>query len=114
MSPTGRTFLLGLALAVASGTAQAAMRCGHHQIVEGDTADELQARCGPPAGVDRRTVTRPPVIWRYGRPIYVPGGQIEVAYEIWTYNFGSNQFMRRVHVEDGIVKSIETIGYGYD
>jgi hypothetical protein len=105
--------LLGLTL-LAAGTAQAAMRCGTHLVVEGDTADELMARCGPPVSVDRRSVARPPVVWRYGRPIYVPGGPIDTSVEIWTYNFGSSKFMQRVQVEDGIVKSFQTLGYGYD
>ncbi|HIE82372.1 MAG TPA: DUF2845 domain-containing protein, partial [Dehalococcoidia bacterium] len=30
-----------------------------------------------------------------------------------TYNFGSRRFMRSIRFENGIVTSIETLGYGY-
>ncbi len=112
MRRPARAILLVLALA-AAGTAQASLRCGNALVNEGDPADELLARCGPPTSVDRHTGTRPPIIWRYGRPIRVPGGDIDVSIETWTYNFGPNQLMRRIRIEDGIVKSIETLGYGY-
>jgi hypothetical protein len=89
------------------------MRCGTHLITEGDTAGEMRRHCGAPAEVDVKTILRPPVIWRHGRPLHVAGGDIEVRVELWTYNFGPNQFMRRVRVEDGRVKDIETLGHGY-
>jgi hypothetical protein len=115
MSPADRAIVLALVLAVAagSGPAYAALRCGNHLVNEGDTAGELAARCGPPTDVDRRTVLRPAIIWRAGRPIQVPGGDIEVSLEIWTYNFGPNKLMRQIRVEDGRVRTIETLGYGY-
>ena len=112
MNPRRALTTLFLALA-ASGPAAAAMRCGAHLITEGDTAVEMRRRCGAPVDVEVRTILRPPVIWRYGRPLHVPGGEIEVRVEYWTYNFGSNQLRRRVRVEDGRVKDIETLGHGY-
>ena len=42
-----------------------------------------------------------------------PGGQIEVAVEIWTYNFGPDRLMQRLKIEDGVVVEIRTLGYGY-
>jgi hypothetical protein len=38
---------------------------------------------------------------------------IEVPVEEWTYNFGPRRFMRSIRFENGIVTSIETLGYGY-
>lgn len=105
--------ILAVAAFAASSAAMAAMRCGNHLITEGDTAGLLHARCGPPAEISQQSVLRPPLIWHHGRPFQVPGGDIEVRVEIWTYNFGPNQLMRRVRVEDGVVKSIETLGHGY-
>ena len=112
MTQAVRAIIAIVALAAAA-PALAAMRCGNHLITEGDTAGLLTARCGPPAEVSQQTILRPPVFWRHGRPYQVPGGEIEVRVEIWTYNFGPNQLMRRVRLEDGIVKSIETLGHGY-
>jgi hypothetical protein len=116
MSPFRRlTTLLAFALPLLglSVPASAALRCGVHLISEGDTAGELHARCGPPAEVERKTGLRPPVIWIHGRPVRVGDGDIEVTIEFWTYNFGPNQLMRRVKLEDGRVKEIETLGHGY-
>jgi hypothetical protein len=107
-----------LALAALAATAlpmpaEAALRCGTRLVNEGDSAGELFAHCGEPTAVDRKTILQPPVIWRHGRPVRVGGGAIEVQVEFWTYNFGPNQLMRRIRIEDGRVKSIETLGYGY-
>lgn len=104
--------LLG-ASALAPGVSQAAMRCGTRLISEGDLAGELLHRCGEPTQVDRRSIWRPPVFWRGGRPFHVPGGDIEVQVEVWTYNLGRSRLMRRVTLEDGVVRKIETLGYGY-
>lgn len=104
--------MAGLALGL-STPAEAAMRCGTHLISEGDSAGELRRHCGEPTDVDQRTVFRAPIIWRYGRPYQVPGGDVEVRVEFWTYNFGPNKLMRRVKLEDGRVKEIETLSHGY-
>ncbi len=112
-TPARLAIIAGLLALGAAPLAGAAMRCGNHLISEGDTAGELLNRCGPPEDVDRRTVLRPPIIWRYGRPIQVAGGDIEVQVEYWTYNFGSNQLLRRVKLEDGRVAEIQTMGRGY-
>lgn len=110
-----RLAALGAAAALAglAGPAHAAMQCGTRLITEGDTAGELLTRCGEPTMVDRKTVLRPPVIWRNGRPWHVPGGDLEVQVEYWTYNLGPSKLMRRVTLEDGRVRKIETLGYGY-
>ncbi|MGC4029426.1 MAG: DUF2845 domain-containing protein [Steroidobacteraceae bacterium] len=90
-----------------------AFRCGNRLVTEGDSAAEVIARCGDPVQVDRRAVLRPAVVWRYGRPWQLPGGPVEKVVETWTFNLGPNQFMRQVTIEDGIVKAIRTLGYGY-
>jgi len=100
---------MGLAM---PGKAEA-FRCGNKLVVEGDTAGAVLAKCGQPAEITRKVIQRPPVIWRYGRPYRVPGGDLEVMVEFWVYNLGSNKFMRRVRLEDGEVTAIETLGYGY-
>jgi uncharacterized protein DUF2845 len=100
-------------LLIAGPAAADAMRCGTHLISEGDTVGELHRYCGDPADIEHQTIQRPPIIWRYGRPIRVPGGDLEVQVEIWTYNLGPNQLQRRIRLEDGRVKQIETLGYGY-
>jgi hypothetical protein len=36
-----------------------------------------------------------------------------VSVRQWTYNFGARQFMRQLKFENGILKDIETLKYGY-
>ena len=91
-----------------------AFRCGTHLITEGDTQEAVRAKCGDPAQVQHRSVLRPAVVWRYGRPYRVGNGDIDVVIESWIYNLGPNHFMRRLRFEDGVVVEIETLGYGYN
>jgi len=104
--------ILGVAGLALPGKAHA-LRCGNKLVVEGDTAGEVLARCGKPTEVTRKTTQRPPIIWRNGRALRVPGGDLEMAVEIWTYNLGTNKLMQRLRLEDGEVKQIENLGYGY-
>jgi len=39
-------------------------------------------------------------------------GDFEV--ETWTYDFGPNQLMERVRIENGIVVQIDSLGYGHN
>ena len=90
-------------------------RCGTKLIGEGDSRAEVAAKCGEPTDVvEQRSVFRRPVIWGYGRPMYVGEDFIEVPVEIWLYNLGPNKLMRRLRFEGGYVVEIETLGYGYN
>jgi hypothetical protein len=103
--------LAGLLLA---GPAVAdAMRCGTHLVTDGDSADKVQALCGPPTGIARSEILRRPVVWRFGRPYYLSEDLLPVSVEYWTYNLGPNKLMRRLKLEDGLVVEIETLGHGY-
>jgi Protein of unknown function (DUF2845) len=101
-------------LGVAAAPARAdGFRCGTKLVVEGSTRGEVIARCGAPTDVERRSILRRPVLWRYGRPYYLSDDLIEVPVETWTYNLGPNKLMRRLRLEDGVVVEIDTLGYGY-
>jgi hypothetical protein len=91
------------------------MRCGTRLVSEGDSRAEVAAQCGEPTDVvEQRSVFRRPVVWGYGRPIYVGQDFVEVPVEIWLYNLGPNKLMRRLRFEGGYVVEIETLGYGYN
>jgi len=91
------------------------MRCGTKLVSEGDSRSEVAAKCGEPTDVvERRSVFRRPVIWGYGRPMYVGEDAIEVPVEVWLYNLGPNKLMRRITFEGGYVVEVETLGYGYN
>jgi len=109
-----KTALITFVLALAAASPAHAFRCGTKLVSEGDTRSEVVAKCGEPTDVDRKSVWRKPIIWRYGRPFEVGTGLIEIPVELWLYNLGPNKLMRRVRLEDGVVTEIETLGYGYN
>jgi hypothetical protein len=100
-------------LALAAPCMADSMRCGNHLVVDGDTAGKLRSRCGEPASISHSTVLRAPLLWIHGRAVQVGYSALEVPVETWDYNFGPRRFMLRVRIEDGLVVSIDTLGYGY-
>jgi hypothetical protein len=105
--------LAAAALAVAAPCMADSMRCGNLLVVDGDTAGKLRSRCGEPASISRRTVLQAPLIWLNGRAVRTGYAAVEVPVETWEYNFGPNRLIQRVRIEDGVVVSIDTLGYGY-
>ena len=90
-------------------------RCGTKLVGEGDSRAEVATKCGEPTDiVEQRSIIRRPVIWGYGRPMFVGEDFIEVPVEVWLYNLGPNKLMRRLRFEGGYVVEIETLGYGYN
>jgi hypothetical protein len=106
-------FALFALLALGATAPAHAFRCGTHLVHEGDTRAEVASKCGDPTDVERRSVWRRPVFWHYGRPHYASHDVVEIPIESWIYNLGPHKLMRRVVFEDGRVKEIETLGYGY-
>ncbi len=87
------------------------IRCGSRIISRGSSSAELAAFCGDPAQVNRSS--------NYTgtggrRPGAFAGSTEEIVVEIWTYNFGPNQLMQRVRIENGLVVQIDSMGYGYN
>jgi hypothetical protein len=53
------------------------------------------------------------VAWVNGVPVLAGTALVEVPVELWLYNFGPSQLMRRVRFESGRVVMVEVLGYGY-
>jgi hypothetical protein len=102
-----RRHLLPIILLLASPCAFA-MRCGDRVI--GNNAQDFQVRerCGEPFWTD--TYTNVELIGTHS-PIEQ---QRSVQYDIWYYNFGPSQLMRRLVFRDGLLQREETLGYGVD
>jgi hypothetical protein len=96
--------LLIAILGVPSLAAAESIRCGSRIIMRGSSSAELASFCGDPAQVSKSP--------SYGDGAVRSVEQIDV--EIWTYNFGPNQLMERVRIENGIVVQIDSLGYGYN
>lgn len=110
-----RTIALSLAAALAAaGAARAdSFRCGTRLVTDGDSADKVEALCGPPSSVQSREILRRPIRWYRGRPYYLSYEPLPVQVEYWTYNLGPSKLMRRLKFEDGLLVEVETLGHGY-
>ncbi|WP_260839186.1 DUF2845 domain-containing protein [Methylomonas sp. HW2-6] len=89
-----------------------AMRCGHRLVQVGDYKSEVLDKCGEPDAVEQRRAIR-------GSRLRHPYGALEidqfeeVLIEEWTYNFGRRKFQKLLEFEDGELKKIRDLGYGY-
>ncbi|MBO9661382.1 DUF2845 domain-containing protein [Dokdonella sp.] len=85
-----------------------AMRCGSRIVDVGTQDFQVRERCGEPFWTDQYTSVE--VIGAYG-PQEV---QRTVQYDVWYYNFGPRQFMRKFLFSDGALVREETLGYGVE
>jgi Protein of unknown function (DUF2845) len=90
------------------------IRCGSQLIEKGSTSADLLEYCGKPAQVTSNGTVNGLV-----GNTHTPGGITSQAtgdfqVETWTYDFGPNQLMERVRIENGIVVEIQSLGYGHN
>jgi len=86
------------------------LRCSNKVISEGNTSQELATLCGDPAQVEHKTIYN-----QVSLPTtnVVASSTVEIRIEMWIYNFGPNQLMQRVWIQDGVITRIESLGrYG--
>lgn len=101
-----------LFIAAASVARADSFKCGTEVVSIGDTRDQVMAKCGNPYNIERGTAIVPPIAWVNGVPVSAGNTPIEVPVELWLYNFGPTQLMRRVRFASGRVVAIEILGYG--
>jgi hypothetical protein len=96
----------------------ASRRCDSNSIVDGLSKYRLLASCGEP--FTRRTLGHVVALHpRYRRDyggFSTSRGQVpvEVFREEWVYNFGSNQFLRIVILDDGLVSEVQNGERGFN
>jgi hypothetical protein len=90
-----------------------AFRCGTRVISRGDHASKLLELCGEPDSVQTRLAQRAFTTGRRHGYVYLPGFVEDVLVEEWTYNLGPNKLVRLIRVENGFVREIRHLGYGY-
>jgi Protein of unknown function (DUF2845) len=90
------------------------IRCGSQLIEKGSTGADLLEYCGKPAQVTKNGTVHGLVgnTHTAGGITSQATGDFEV--ETWTYDFGPNQLMERVRIENGIVVQIDSLGYGHN
>lgn len=89
------------------------LRCGRDLVSEGDLKFEVYAKCGDPADIQERVEHRLIRI-RTGDDLKVTHEElIPVHVEEWIYNFGPHRLMQWLLFEDGRLKDIRSLDYGY-
>ena len=102
-----RILLCVVVLALAAPDA-VAMRCGTRLVSDGDQDFQVRERCGEPFWTDAYSNVE--VIGAYG-PLEQ---QSSVQFDVWYYNFGPHQLMRRLVFRDGRLLREDALGYGVD
>jgi Protein of unknown function (DUF2845) len=104
-----------IVLAALPGFAAAeGMVCGNKIVERGSSREEVRAYCGKPAQIDNKTAYSGVAGLPGRNQRIVEGAAVEIQIETWIYNFGPDQLMEKVRFEDGIVASVESMGYGYN
>jgi hypothetical protein len=99
--------LLAAPLLLASSSAFA-MRCGNRVVADGAQDFQVRERCGAPFWTDRYTNVE---VTGANGPLE---RQRSVQFDIWYYNFGTHQLMRRLVFRDGVLLREDALGYGVD
>lgn len=102
------TRLLTLLFLLLAAPSAFAMRCGNQLVTAGMRDFQVRERCGEPFWTDAYTGVD--VIGAYGPE----ERQIEFQVDVWYYNFGPRQFMRRFVFRDGALVAEDALGYGVD
>jgi hypothetical protein len=102
-----------------------ALRCGNRVITDGDPMIKVKKYCGDPDVVQQRSIVRSGIPRSSSRVddsdaptqddelLIRDRSYVEVLVEDWTYNFGPNKLMRLIRFENGVVRKIEQLGYGF-
>jgi hypothetical protein len=83
-----------------------ALRCGTRIVTEGTQDFQVRDRCGDPFYDDTYYATE---VFGARGPV---GLYRDVQYDVWYYNFGPHNLMRRFVFRDGVLAREETLGYG--
>jgi len=87
-------------------------RCGTYLISKGDHYGRVLDKCGKPTFEEKWVENR--VFHVKPHPLLPPEHTTSgVVIQLWTYNRGSKQFMQQLRFENGILKKIEVLEYGY-
>jgi len=89
-----------------------AMRCGNRIIQRNDHISKIERFCDEPESYTSSTIYKTRSRFSYRYQTYFQE-EVPVVLEEMVFNFGPTKFMRLVKLEDGIVKKVETLGYGF-
>jgi hypothetical protein len=85
-----------------------AFYCGNTLVTEGNSTAEVSLKCGAPTWIEQHEDIMIDDIDPYNKR------RKTIITEEWTYNFGKNSWLYLLRFKNGILKVIETRGYGYE
>ncbi len=89
-----------------------ALRCGRNLVQTGDYQYDVLHTCGEPVYVEEWEEIDVTRLRSPSRTLEI--GKIKpILIEEWTYNFGRTRLMQRLRFENGVLKNIKTLSYGY-
>ena len=101
-------FLIPWLFALSLYSAQAeAVRCGSKLIKEGDPVSRLERYCPEPFWIERWS--NPALLDQSPYALQLTDGM-----EAWYINFGTRKLVRRMVFRNGILKSEQTLDYGFN
>jgi hypothetical protein len=97
-------FVFAVLLLPIGAQAYGGMKCGNRIVDNGDDPSVIVARCGEPSSTSQHmesvVVSTNPVII------------VQVAVEIWFYDFGPHDLIRKLRFENGQLVDVREEGYG--
>ncbi len=90
------------------------IRCGSQLILKGSTSEDLLEYCGKPTQVTSNGTTHGLLGNTYRGSGVIGEATGDIVVETWTYDFGPNQLMQRIRIENGVVVQIDSLGYGHN
>jgi len=97
-----KTFLCFIFLMITATVYADTIRCNGGIVSTGDSEVVLLAKCGSPTTVNE-----------YGNVEHKGYRSADInKMEAWVYNFGPYEFMYRIILKNGVVKSVENLGPG--
>lgn len=104
--------IVGCALAMGVVDSANAFRCHGALVSVGDLQTEVRADCGDPTEIADWVEYRVVEIYHPYLDVF-EAVEKPVFVEEWIYNLGPHRFIRQLRFEDGKLKAIRTLGYGY-
>lgn len=100
-------------------SADRSLRCDGRLVSIGDSTTQVEETCGPPDHTDKWELAQGSAVSqlfdyeseRYLAPKLILG---PINMERWTYNFGSNRFIRYLDFQNGTLIRIKTGDKGVD
>lgn len=88
-----------------------AFRCGQKIVQTGDHITDVREKCGEPDYADRRLGVSGSR-FRFPRNTLDISEYEQITIDEWIYNFGPRRLKQQLIFENGVLKEINSIGYG--